>query len=123
MEYHSIPITTDSYVAGNSAYLYCLAAAEATTDQVTMFKPHMSTVTFRYDSAVFRQQGVKYGVTKRTLSTFENTYPSPLALTSNFIVMMSPKPGFFLMSGLLRITCRLARAQLTPVFTYTFTIG
>lgn len=96
MEYHSIPITTDSYIAGNSAYLYCLAAAEATTDQVTMFKPHMSTVTFRYDAAVFRQQGVKYGVNKRTLSTFEDNYPSPLALTSNFIVMMSPKAWLFL---------------------------
>lgn len=96
MNYHSIPITKESYLSGNSAYLYCLAAAEATIDQRTDFSPHLSMVSFLYDSAVLRQRGVKYGISKSTLNRFEDTFFSPITLTSNFIVMMSPKAWLFL---------------------------
>lgn len=96
MNYHSIPITKESYLSGQSAYLYCLAAAEATLDQQIDFSPHLSMVSFLYDSAVFRQRGVQYGISKQTLNRFEDTFFSPITLTSNFIVMMSPKAWLFL---------------------------
>ena len=89
MAYHSIPITKESYLSGKSAYLYCLAAAEAMTDQRTEFSPHLSMVSFLYDPAVLRQRGVKYGISKQTLNRFEDTFFSPITVTSNFIVMIS----------------------------------
>ena len=92
MEYYTIPIIKESYLPGNSAYLYGIAAAEAALDQGTVFnKARLSTVVFQYDSAVFRRKGVDYGVSKQTLNRFEDTYPTPVMLTSDFIVMMSSK--------------------------------
>ena len=96
MKYHFIPITKESCLSGNSAYLYCLAAAESMIDYQATFVSPVATISFLYDSAIFRQQGVKYGVTTRTLSTFEDTYSSPITVNSNFIVMMSPKAWLFL---------------------------
>lgn len=96
MEYHSIPITKQSYCSDSSAYLYCLAAAEATTDQVTMFKSQTSSVTFRYNIATMYQQGLQYGVSRKTLSRFVDACGSTILLTDNFIVMMSPKAWLFL---------------------------
>ena len=100
MEYHTIPIIKESYLPGNSAYLYGIAAAEAALDQGTLFnKARLSTVVFQYDSAVFRRKGVDYGVSKQTLSRF------------------------VLMNGSLKTVCRRVRAQRIPAFIFTFIIG
>lgn len=122
MEYFSIPIIKESYLPGNSAYLYCIAAAEATFDQGTFFnKGHLSTFAFQYDVIVFRQQGVKYGVSKQTLSRFKSAYHSPVALHSNFVAMMPPKAwlclnGWFLKDDLPTRT----RTTYTRVYLYFY---
>ena len=121
MAYHSIPITKESYLSGNSAYLYCLAAAEATIDQQTEFSPHLSIVSFLYDSAVFRQRGVKYGISKQTLNRFEDAFFSPITLTSNFIVMMSPKAWLFLNEWFIKDNLPTrTRTTYTRVFLYFY---
>ena len=121
MAYHSIPITKESYLSGKSAYLYCLAAAEAMIDQRTEFSPHLSMVSFLYDSAVFFFFFFKYGVTKRTLSTFEDVYFSPITLTSNFIVMMSPKAWLFLNEWFLKDNLPTrTRTTYTRVYLYFY---